>query len=158
MGQLTRNALISIGLLSAVPNPGVAADEFDSPIVGFCCASDEHGYEMQSTGLGQSHPTSPDLSSDPAWRVYGFKRDGIEYFQVNDLAGRVLFVIGSAGGSYWTLPAGEVPDNVILVPQRQSSPKAGARSLVYASREFSLLRFWDGERALWIVETLGTPP
>lgn len=157
MGQLTRRAAISVGLVVALPIQGLAGDRTNSPVVGFCCPGDDHGLELQSVGLGQSNPPGPDLSLDPAWRVYGFKRDGIEYFQVNDLTGRVQLIIGSAGGKYWTLPAGEASANVILPPQHDSKPWAGERSRVYLSPAFSLVRHRVGDRAIWSVEMPTAP-
>lgn len=61
---------------------------------------------LPSTGLGQSWPNTTDVSASPHWHVYLFQRDGVRYVQINDLNGTVRAAIGTAGGSFLTLPLG----------------------------------------------------
>lgn len=61
---------------------------------------------LPSTGLGQSWPNATDVSASPHWHVYLFQRDGVRYVQINDLNGTVRAAIGTAGGSFLTLPLG----------------------------------------------------
>ena len=152
MGNLGRSAAITIALVAATPAYGWPEDQVEGPIVGLCCPGVDHGLEQQSIGLGQSFPPGPNLSLDPAWRVYGFKRDGVEYVQVNDLAGRVQLVIGSVGGHYWTLPAGEESNDVVLPPEKLQLSIPAAHSTVYQTPAFSLVRNWAAGRAIWSVE------
>lgn len=153
MENLKRNAAIAIAMLAAVPGYGRPADEVEGPIVGLCCPGVDHGVELQSFGLGQSFPSGPDLSLDPSWRVHAFRRDGMEYFQVNDLAGRVQLIIGRAGDHYWTLPAGEESGYVVLPPEALQVPLQAGRSTVYRTPAFSLVRYRAAGRAVWSVET-----
>jgi len=135
-----------------MPIPGIAGSNIDTPVVGFCCPGVDHGQELQSVGLGQSHPAGADLSLDPEWRVHGFKRDGVEYYQVNDLAGRVQLIIGTVEGTFWALPAGDPSSQVVLPPQQLLGPETGVRSIVYQSRAFSLVRYQSAHHVVWSVE------
>lgn len=152
MGVLQPGAVAAAVLLVAVPINAVATDESTSPVTGFCCPGGDHGLELQSTGLGQSHPMAVDSSLDPAWRVYGFQRDGVEYFQVNDLAGQVQLIVGNLDGHFWTLPAGESSTRVVLPPRRMAAPQIAVRSEVFRHPKFSLIRYGMGDRAQWSIE------
>lgn len=123
-------------------------------VVG-CCPGGDHGQQLNSTGLGQTHPPGTDLSLDAAWRVYGFKRDGVEYFQVNDLAGRVQLIIGSVDGLFWALPAGEAVNHMVLPPQRPQVSKSTVPVEIYRHPAFSLMRYRVGDSAVWSVEVPG---
>ena len=153
MENLKRNAAIAIAMLAAVPGYGRPADEVEGPIVGLCCPGVDHGVELQSFGLGQSFPSGPDLSLDPSWRVHAFRHDGMEYFQVNDLAGRVQLIIGRAGDHYWTLPAGEESSNVVLPSGVLPAPIQAGPFTVYRTHAFSLVRYRAAGHAVWSVET-----
>ncbi|MGH8466800.1 MAG: hypothetical protein ACRESP_21810, partial [Pseudomonas sp.] len=127
------------------------------PVVGFCCPGVDHGQELQSIGLGQSHPTGPDLSVDPEWRVHGFQRDGVEYYQVTDLSGQVQFIIGTLDGIFWALPAGEPSSTLVLPPHHSLAAKRGARSIVYQGRFFRLVGYRSGDKIQWSVEESRAP-
>jgi hypothetical protein len=114
--------------------------------------SDDHGVQLAKRGLGQSQPVALDLSLDPNWRLYGFQRDGISYYQINDLAGRVQVIIGSADDVFWVLPAGESTAKVSLPTQHVQLPAGVTRSLVYRGAEFSLVLYGSGTNAVWSVE------
>lgn len=157
MWHLKRNAAVSVALLAATPIPVMAAEQVASPAVGSCCLGGDHGQEAQSTGLGQSQPAAMDLSLDPSWRVYAFQRDGMEYFQVNDLTGRVLLIVGKVGDNFWLLPAGEESVGGVLPPRAISMHQGATASRVFENAEFSLVRFWANNRAVWAVETSTLP-
>ncbi|RUL66553.1 hypothetical protein EKH79_01630 [Dyella dinghuensis] len=59
-----------------------------------------------TTGLGQSWPNASDVSTSPHYHVYVFRKDGIRYFQVNDLNGNVRAAVAVANGVVLTLPIG----------------------------------------------------
>jgi hypothetical protein len=115
--------------------------------------SDDHGIRIMSErGLGEAFPASANLSEDPSWLVYGFQRDGISYFQVNDLAGRVQVIIGNADATFWALPAGNVQVPVSLPGQPLPVPAKATRSLVYRGNGFVLVRYSAGTRVFWAIE------
>lgn len=116
--------------------------------------SDDHGIRMSMSqrGLGEAFPATVNLSQDPGWLVYGFQRDGISYFQVNDLAGRVQVIIGNADGTFWALPAGETQVPVSLPTQPLPVPAKATRSLVYRGNGFVLVRYSSGASVVWAIE------
>lgn len=59
-----------------------------------------------STGLGESWPNATDVSASPHYHVYVFHKDGIRYFQINDLNGNVRAAVAVANGVVLTLPMG----------------------------------------------------
>lgn len=126
-------------VLAAIPMLAVAQSDF-------------HGRPLAQRGLGQSNPATLNLSQDPNWLLYGFQRDGIFYFQVNDLAGRVQVIIGKTDDVFWVLPAGDSPAKVSLPTQQISLPTSAVRSLVYRNEEFSLVVYGVGAGAVWAVE------
>jgi hypothetical protein len=152
VGILQRSTAISAVVLAAMPMVAFAAGQLEETVSGFCCLGGDHGQEALSTGLGQSHPSVADLSLDPSWRVYRFKRDGIEYFQVNDLGGRVQLIVGSLDGLLWALPAGEASTQLVLPPQRIVIPQTVIRSEVYLHPSFSIARYRAGDSVVWSVE------
>jgi len=115
--------------------------------------SDDHGIRLAKRGLGQANPVAVNLSQDANWLLYGFQRDGISYFQVNDLSGRVELIIGNAGDEFWVLPAGESLARVSLPGRELPLPGGAARTVVYRGSEFTLVRYGAGVDALWSVET-----
>lgn len=134
---------MSILALSAVPMPGRAQ------------LSDDHGIKLAAQGLGQAHPSAVSMSHDPNWVVYGFERDGISYYQVNDLAGRVHVVVGRAGDMFWALPAGDVPFRASLPSRRVSLPDGATGAVVLRQPEFSILRYEASGDAVWSIEVPG---
>jgi hypothetical protein len=76
---------------------------------GFCLLSATAAFAQTAqtaTGLGQSWPNATDVSSSPHYHVYVFYKDGIRYFQVNDLNGNVRAAVAVANGVVLTLPIG----------------------------------------------------
>jgi hypothetical protein len=115
--------------------------------------SDYHTIELRSYGLGHSHPHVSSVSDDPDWLVYEFERDGVTYYQVNDLAGRVQVIFGRVDDAFWTLPAGVEPSRVSLPSQRVLLPESAVASLVYRHPEFSLLRYMVEGEDVWSIES-----
>lgn len=134
--------LVGIVILASIPMVGLAQ-------------SDNHGSPLAKRGLGQAQPLAANVSQDANWLVYGFEREGITYFQVNDLAGRVHVIIGNADGAFWVLPAGDVAAKVSLPAQRIKPPGNARRSEVYRGAEFSLVHYGNGSDAVWSVEPVG---
>jgi hypothetical protein len=59
-----------------------------------------------STGLGQAWPNTQDVSASSQWHVYVFTNGGIQFVQVNDLAGNVRAAVGAVNGQFMVLPMG----------------------------------------------------
>ena len=59
-----------------------------------------------STGLGQAWPNAQDVSASTQWHVYVFSNGGIQFVQVNDLAGNVRAAVGAVNGQFLVLPMG----------------------------------------------------
>jgi hypothetical protein len=137
--------VVGIVILASVPMVGMAQ-------------SDGHGTHLAKSGLGRAQPTAVNLSQDPQWRLYGFQRDGISYFQVNDLLGRVQVIIGNVDDAFWTLPAGESSASVSLPLQRVQLPANAARTEIYRGPHFSLVLYGRGADAVWSVEVVDQQP
>jgi hypothetical protein len=114
--------------------------------------SDHRGKQLASHGLGKSHPMGSNVSLNANWQLYVFERDGMLYYQVNDLAGRVHIIIGRAGDAFWALPAGDVPFRASVPSRRLPLPEDAGVALIYRHSDFSILRYGVGEEAVWSVE------
>jgi hypothetical protein len=78
-----------------------------------------------STGLGQAWPNTSDLSTNPNWHVYVFSIGGVQYLQVNDLAGNVLGAVGTVSGQFITLPIGAF-SQLVSTPQQAAAATSSA--------------------------------
>lgn len=136
-----RDVVLVVSLLSM---PFVAA--------AACCPSDGNGIALAKSGMGESLPLAVNLSQDPNWRVYGFERDGISYYQVNDLAGQVRVIVGKIDDQFFTLPAGKSPARTSLPSQHLVVPGNAVRREVYRRAEFALVVYGEGNDAIWSVE------
>lgn len=136
-----RNVILVASLLSM---PLVAA--------AACCPSDGNGVALAKSGMGESLPLASNLSMDSQWRVYGFERDGISYYQVNDAAGQVRVIVGKIDDQFFTLPAGRNPARTSLPFQRLALPANAVRREIYKRSEFSLAVYGEGNDAIWSVE------
>ncbi|WP_313425901.1 hypothetical protein [Stenotrophomonas rhizophila] len=136
-----RDVVLVVSLLSM---PFVAA--------AACCPSDGNGIALAKSGMGESLPLAVNLSQDPNWLVYGFERDGISYYQVNDLAGQVRVIVGKIDDQFFTLPAGKSPARTSLPSQRLVVPGNAVRREVYRRAEFALVVYGEGNDAIWSVE------
>lgn len=120
-----------------------------------CCPGSGTGAELAAQGLGESHPSARNLSLDPSWRVYGFQRDGMTYYQINDIEGNVLAIVGNLDDQFWALPAGHRSHEVSL-PASRLEIAPGAQGLpVYRHPDFTLLVYRHGDRSIWSVESTG---
>jgi hypothetical protein len=93
-----------------------------------------------SSGLGQSWPNAPDLSSSPHYHVFVFVKDGVRFIQVNDAAGRVRGALATAGDQMLVLPMGTATQFVIQNTPAANAPAAPAASAepVYQDDEVSI--------------------
>ncbi|PTS76160.1 hypothetical protein DBR20_10435 [Stenotrophomonas sp. HMWF023] len=117
-----------------------------------CCPGGGQGVPLATAGLGESQPAALDLSSDPGWLVYAFERDGVSYYQVNDLTGQVNLIVANIESTFWTLPAGKTAARVSLPSKPLALPKNARGSIVFRGPEFSLVVYGEGRGAVWAVE------
>lgn len=120
-----------------------------------CCPGGGQGVPVATAGLGESQPAALDISSDPAWLVYAFERDGVSYYQVNDLTGQVNVIVANIESTFWTLPAGKTAARVSLPSKPLALPKNAHRSIVFRGPDFSLVVYGEGRGAVWAVERAG---
>ncbi|WP_045758637.1 hypothetical protein [Xanthomonas albilineans] len=97
-----------------------------------CCPDSGHHTPSVATGLGESAPKAPDLSLDPSWHIYEFKRDGVSYLQISDLTGTVRAAVGNISGMLWVLPMG-VDVSRVSLPAKGSAPRG---MVVYQTSTF----------------------
>ncbi|PMQ05797.1 hypothetical protein DyAD56_07835 [Dyella sp. AD56] len=81
-------------------------------------------------GLGSTQPSVQNVSKSPGWRVYRFWKDGIEYLQVNDIAGQVHMAFGTVNGLFIVLPMGVDAAQVSTPAVPLNAPVTG-REVVY---------------------------
>lgn len=117
---------------------------------------DSHGDQLASHGLGHPSPSARNLSLDSRWNVYGFERDSISYYQVNDISGQVQIMLGRAGDTFWTLPAGEPHSRISLPSQPLNIPEGAKRSVIYRGADISILHYATGSDEVWVVEVPAT--
>jgi hypothetical protein len=115
---------------------------------GCGCPSDGRDKPSAVTGLGESLPKTSDLSSDPAWQVYAFERDGIRYLQINDSANTTRAAIGQIGATAWVLPIGRDADRV-AIQTGASSTMAGR--VLYRDKEIEVVHYLESNQDRWIV-------
>ncbi|WP_216666725.1 MULTISPECIES: hypothetical protein [Stenotrophomonas] len=127
------------------------------PVSAMAQLSDHHGNELQSFGLGQSSPLAANVSHDRNWLVYQFEREGISYYQVNDLAGQVHMIVARVDDVFWALPAGIAPFRISLPAKRLVIPVEAPSAVVYRSPEFMIVRYVVDGAAVWSVQRQGDP-
>ncbi|MBT2767851.1 hypothetical protein J7J08_09380 [Stenotrophomonas sp. ISL-67] len=115
---------------------------------------DDHGTEQAKRGLGQSFPNALNQSLHPNWHVYEFERDGISYYQVNDMAGRLHLIVAKAGDAFWSLPAGESGARISLPAWPQLPHPTSVPIEVYRDSEFALILHNDSNDAMWSIELI----
>jgi hypothetical protein len=116
-----------------------------------CCPGDGHVIEAARTGLGQSQPPTPNISTDPEWQVYLFESDGISYYQVNDLMGRVQFIVGQANGRVWLLPAGTARLPAIRNIATTSTLSVAPGREVYRGSSIAIYAEGHADDARWVI-------
>lgn len=126
---------------------------FASPVAqaGCGCPSDKNGADGISIGLGESFPNAPDLASHPAWNVYMFQRDGVEYVQINDQYGNVRAAVGKIETTLWVLPVGSDADRVTT---SGSVTPSGTAYTLYSGANVEVTLYQDGSVARWKVRPL----
>lgn len=139
--------------LSRVSTLTLAAALLATPALALaCCPGGGQGGEIARAGLGESQPAALNLSADPAWQVYAFERDGVSYYQVNDLVGEVKLIVANIDSTFWTLPAGKRAASVSLPSKPLVLPKNARRSVVFRGPDFSLVVYAAGRDVVWSVE------
>jgi hypothetical protein len=114
----------------------------------FAQVSDGRDKPSAVTGLGESAPDASDLSSDPAWKIFQFERDGIRYLQVNDTANSARAAIGQIGATAWVLPIGRDADRVSIQANTQS-PVTGR--ILYRDDEIEVVHYRQSNQDRWII-------
>lgn len=94
---------------------------------------------LPSTGLGQSWPNATDVSASSHWHVYLFQRDGVRYVQINDLNGTVRAAVGTAGGTFLTLPLGSDAAQVATPSEPLAVTGSTAGDIVYQDSTVKVL-------------------
>jgi hypothetical protein len=121
-----------------------------APAIAFaCCPSGGNTDPKASQGLGESFPPAADLAADPAWQVYTFERDGIQYLQINDSAGVVRAAVGSIGGTRWVLPVGKDADRVGLPGDAPTA--AGTGVVIYRGPDVEIRRHQGTNGDSWSI-------
>lgn len=118
---------------------------------GCSCPSDRNGADTTSIGLGESFPNAPDLASHPAWNVYRFQRDGVDYVQINDEYGNVRAAVGKIESTAWVLPVGSDADRVTT---SASVTPSGIAYTLYTGADVEVTLYQDGSVARWKVRPL----
>lgn len=81
-----------------------------------------------ATGLGQSWPNTPDVSTHPNWHVYVFARGSTRYIQINDAQGVVRGAFARTPYSLVGLPIGTDAGN-LSTPDEPLPPPASRQSV-----------------------------
>lgn len=92
-----------------------------------------------ATGLGQAWPNAQDVSQNPHYHVYIFKKDGIRYIQVNDLAGGVLGAFAVAGKEILALPIGHTATVTTTASPEVSTASQAPSETVYRDSTATVL-------------------
>ena len=82
----------------------------------------------QASGLGQSWPNAQDQSINPNYHVYVFNKDGVNYVQVNDAAGKVRAAVAASGGQFLVLPLGSDAARVSTPQSEATQAPAGVQA------------------------------
>jgi hypothetical protein len=96
-------------------------------ICGMFCmahAKEPNQLAQRTYELGQPFPQAINRSLNPQWRVYVFEREGVRYFQINDLFGHVRATFAAENGSFLILPAGEDTDRVVVPREHENDALA----------------------------------
>lgn len=111
---------------------------------------DWNGNELQA--FGHPTPSTVNASLDDNWRAFRFERDGITYFQVNDVNDNVHVVVGKLDDVFWALPVGKPSARTSLPSWQLKISGDAVPTLVYADDEVSLVHYVDGTSTVWSVE------
>ena len=124
-----------------------------------CAASPIFGETAApATGLGQSWPNAPDVSTSPNWHVYVFQLNGVKYIQVNDLAGTVHAAVGTANGVTIVLPVGVDAQHVKTAHALPASRAMTLSNVVYRDGAMTIMAVpqSSGGTQFTMAQTCGT--
>ncbi len=147
---------VSTAFLVGVHFTAAASEGLDVDMEARCSCGDDgdRNVQLQRNGLGDPGLQATPLNAHPDWDVHGFGRDGMEYFQVNDRAGKIQLIIGHADGVFWLLPAGDPHARVILPGDPSVQHTLVLESVVYSNERFSLNTYRSGGETVWAVESI----
>ncbi|AHG40935.1 hypothetical protein N018_12055 [Pseudomonas syringae CC1557] len=141
MNQKVKTVVIVAGFIA-----GLALST--SALAQACCPGDGHTIAA-TTGLGQSMPPATNLAVDPSWRVYAFRRDGVEYLQVNDTKGVVRAALGHINETTWVMPIGTDVNRVTIT----SSANDNSGTLIYRSGPIAIRVLQAAQGNSWVFTT-----
>lgn len=134
-----------------------AGSAMPATAMALCCPGDGHVIEAARTGLGESQPPTRNISVDPEWQVYLFERDGIRYYQVNDLMGRIQFIAGQSNERLWLLPSGTARPPAIWNMGNESILPASIGRQVYLGSSIAIYSGGHADDARWVIILLESP-
>ncbi|UII65643.1 hypothetical protein LV507_08205 [Xanthomonas translucens] len=123
-----------------------------------CCPGDGNTAPAKAAGrgLGQSQLATASVSSDAAWSVYEFERDGIRYVQIDDKRGNVRAAIGHVDGTFWVLPIGSDADRVSVPGSTTAIPVYTSARWVYGTATFEVWVHQTASGEFWVVRRTGS--
>jgi len=127
-------------------------------LMGLCFVALSATAAAPATDLGQSWPHAQDVSASAPWHVYVYRRDNVDYVQVNDAAGTVHAAFATAGDQVLVLPMGVDSQRVSTLKAAQSQANAAGSQVVYRNGRLSLLMTPQAGGFLWQVVTAATAP
>lgn len=147
---------VSAVFLIGAPFTATASEAMGVDMQARCdCGDDgDRNVQLQRNGLGDPGLQATPLNEHPDWAVYGFGRDGMEYYQISDRAGKIQLIIGHADGVFWLLPAGDPNVRVILPGDPSAGRSMVLQSEVYRSKRFTLDAYQSGGETVWVVESI----
>jgi len=84
------------------------------------------------TGLGQSSPNATDVSTNPGYHVYKFRKGSMTYIQVNDSFGNVRGAFSrTVTGDHYGMPIGSDASNAATDIETLPAPASTAYTVVY---------------------------
>lgn len=94
-------------------------------------------------------PPATNLAVDPAWRVYAFERDGVQYLQVNDANGLVRAAIGRISETTWVMPIGTDVNRITI----SASANDSSGTLIYRSGPIAIRALQTAQGNAWVFTT-----
>lgn len=113
--------------------------------------------QQSGSGLGQSWPNAPDVSSSPRYHVYVFEKDGIRFVQVNESNGTVRGAFAVAGGQFLRLPIGVDSGHSAAPQQLPAAPAQGETVYQDDAVKVQAAPQSNGRSALSAQEVCGDP-
>lgn len=94
-------------------------------------------------------PPATNLAVDPSWRVYAFRRDGVEYLQVNDAKGVVRAALGHISETAWVMPIGTDVNRITIA----ASANDNSGTLIYRSGPIAIRVLQTAQGNSWVFTT-----